>query len=85
RSKAGAAVPIQTQPHLMKRAFHESHAKASQFLYDRIILHTQAPRLLGHGRTALLDKVGAHLHGTLLDVADKPAGCTPDFLRCVVL
>lgn len=39
----------------------------SQLLFDGIHLHTQVPQLIGQGRSSLLDKVGAHVHSTLLE------------------
>lgn len=41
-----------------------THSKA---LFDNIHLCTQLPQLLGKGRMSLVDKVGAHVHSTLLE------------------
>ncbi|CAK9110214.1 Uncharacterized protein SCF082_LOCUS51195 [Durusdinium trenchii] len=46
----------------------EERCRLSQLLFDSVQLHTQIPQLLGQGRTKLLDKVGAHVHSTLLEV-----------------
>ena len=45
----------------------EMRAFYSQKLFDSVQLHTQVPQLLGSGRTALSDKVGAHVLSSLLE------------------
>ena len=42
----------------------------SQLLFDNIRLHSQAPQLLGQGRTGVLDKASAQVHASLLEVTD---------------
>eukprot|EP00435_Cladocopium_sp_Y103_P062474 s1685_g24.t1 len=42
----------------------------SQKLFDTVEVHTQVPQLIGLGRAALVDKVGAHVHSTLLEAGD---------------
>ena len=42
--------------------------RLSQLLFNGIHLHTQVPQMIGQGRSSLLDKVGAHVHSTLLEV-----------------
>ena len=50
----------------------EQRAWYSQKLFDAIELHSQIPQLLGHGRTSLVDKVGAHVMAALLEAGDLP-------------
>ena len=42
----------------------------SQKLFDTVEVHTQVPQLIGLGRASLVDKVGAHVHSTLLEAGD---------------
>ena len=51
----------------------EERRRCSQSLFDAVQLHTQIPQLIGHGRSTLVDKVGAHVHSTLLEAGDLEA------------
>ena len=51
----------------------DKRRELSQHLFDGVQLHTQIPQLIGHGRSTLVDKVGAHVHSTLLEVGDLDA------------
>lgn len=48
-------------------ALQRERSVHSQSLFDHIELCTQLPQMLGKGRVGLVDKVGAHVHSTLLE------------------
>ena len=54
-------------PDAVADELQEQRRVHSQFLFDTISLHTHVPQLMGTGRTSLADKVGAHVHSTLLE------------------
>ena len=65
-------IPQEAGDDMETEALLDQRALYSQKLFDAIELHSQIPQLLGHGRTSLVDKVGAHVMAALLEAGDLP-------------